>query len=209
MELAEITGIWAAALEDAGFDPADAKLYAFEGTRAPNQVGGVSWPRGMTITAPAEVEALANQLDDANSPQARGLWRVGVWLEGPVEAVAGVLRHELEHGRQFAAWGRPLYAKHDSARDVIEEHADRLPGNAWLYKQIPMEADADAAASTFLRSLYGDEQIDALIVSDDSIDQGLFRRATVQPIETLMTRMSYFVGVSGPQLAWEFASQSE
>jgi hypothetical protein len=50
------------------------------------------------------------QLDDANAPAHRNLHRIVVPAEPP-DAItfAALVRHELEHARQFDALGRPIF----------------------------------------------------------------------------------------------------
>jgi len=89
--------------------------------------------------------------------------RVAIWTSRKSEiAMAALLRHELEHSLQFAAHGQLIRRRFEVSQDILGEAAKGVPNNGFLRQNIPMEADANAAAAHFVRRHYGDKQVDAV-----------------------------------------------
>ena len=143
----DLDELWRAALNDAGIDPGDALMFVFPGAGSKNGDTAKTWVRGVLIDDPNDCESLGIHLEEANSDWARAVCRVAIWTDRSHEGVAGLMRHELEHSRQFDVHGEALQRLHARAVDVLIEHAGGSPGSNSLYNAIPMEADANAAAA--------------------------------------------------------------
>ncbi len=194
---------------DAEIDRADALLFRIVDT-SDNADLGKCWLRNVEISEPADRITLGTQLAAANVPDAQIKWRAGVRIDQGPEAVAGLIRHELEHCRQYAIAdpGTGLLNLHFAAQESLAPAHD-LPGSNELYNKIPMELDADAAASCFARRKFGDARIDALVAAGNP-HRALFRESGdyQRPSrKQLFARMRAFIDVEGPALAQEFASR--
>jgi hypothetical protein len=197
--------LWRAALAHAGVDPVEAMLLLFPGDTFANGDSAKLWHRGAVIADPDAVGTLGQQVDEANQAGNINRWRVGVRTGRPFESIGGLLRHELEHSRQFDSLGSDLQCLHDRAVEVLNTFARGLPGGASLYNRIPMEADANAASAVFVRARFGEPHIEALVKGGHE-DAALFRATTPpQQIDTLRDRMVEFIRVDGARLAKEFA----
>ncbi|HET8895294.1 MAG TPA: hypothetical protein VFM96_14475 [Gaiellaceae bacterium] len=109
-----------------------------------------------------------------------------------LEGVAALIRHELEHARQRDAHGQRLMELYNIAENVISERVGGLPGGGFLYQVIPVEMDANAAASSFIREHFSQERIDELLHAGDK-DGSAFRSLVGPgPIEELPERMMHF-----------------
>jgi hypothetical protein len=168
----------------------------------------MTWLRGTLIEDPEELAALGVHADDASSEASRGARRVVVSTDRSREGIAAAMRHELEHSHQLEEFGATLQQRHAVAKEVLAEHAGdagQLAGAAALYNAIPMEADANAAAATFARNMFGDDRINALIHGEDP-DAALFRPTQPPgPLDTLLDRMGQFIINDGPAAARNFA----
>jgi hypothetical protein len=97
----------------------------------------------------------------ANSPGNRELHRLTVpAAPGDRATFAALLRHELEHARQYEALGGQICDMHDFVLDrVLGEVADDLGGCGGLVNQIPTEIDCNAAASVYVASRFTAEEV--------------------------------------------------
>ena len=196
----DIDELWQATLRDAHIEAFDARLIKLPGERAPNGVSAMTWVRDDTIFP----EDLGGPVGDANDEEIRDLRRVAIWINRIPEGNAGLLRHELEHTHQYEDHGKGLQQLHACAEDILIRHAGGVPKSGSLYNLIPMEADANAAASAFVRSIFGDERIDSLLAARDE-HSGLFRAGEPpKPVATLKTRMEDFVA-HAERIATDFA----
>ncbi len=203
-----IDEIWRAALADAGIQYACATLFRVPGESSSDGLGAKTWAPGSTIDDPNDMVVLGSQLEGANSDLGRASCRVAVWIDRSPEGIAALIRHELEHNLQFQVHGAVLQRLHDRALNVLVQHAGGLPGSGALYNAIPMEADANAAASRFVRKRYGDERIYSLIRAEDK-DAAAFRStAPPLPLHSLRQRMKAFIETEGPELARAFAERA-
>jgi hypothetical protein len=141
---------------------------------------------------------------EANGEPGRSKRRVAIWTDHSEEGIAATLRHELEHTIQHEGQGRVLQRLHDEAFDVLCRIAGGLPGSNLLYNMIPMEQDANAAAAVFVRSLFGDARIDALVASGDKHSAMFQSREGPQRVASMRERMENFVHTDGPRIATEF-----
>jgi hypothetical protein len=85
-------------------------------------------------------------------------YRVVCWLGLPDPIILAVLRHELEHARQWK-WGggKKAFELAAAERDLMDDVGYRcLPANGQIYNLVPIELDANGAASQFVRSQEGD-----------------------------------------------------
>jgi|SRR5665213_1997187 len=197
--------MWQAALLDAGIDATDARLIELQGKHAPNRVSAMTWVRGDRMFP----EDLGGPVGDLNEDHVRGLRRVAIWVDRSPEGSAGLLRHELEHTNQYERFGKLLQQLHARAESILIQYAGGIEGSAQLYNKIPMEVDANAAASAFVRSIFGDALIDSRVANGDE-HIALFRRqAPPEPIESLRTRMEGFVSTEAGRISTEFALRSQ
>jgi hypothetical protein len=120
-------------------------------------------------------------------------YRVALHVERPVEGIAALLRHELEHAMQYDAdVGQRLHRLYVLAVEVICERVGGLPGGGFLYQLIPVELDANAAAATYVRGRFGEARISMLLAADHP-DSAAFRSLVPPPArETLADRMLHF-----------------
>jgi hypothetical protein len=218
----DLAEIWTAALVDAGVDASDAVLYPFAGKQSSTGYVARTWARGALVTEPGDVAAFGDNLAVANNKQARGLRRVAVWTDWPPEALAGLIRHELEHSLQFDADSHGMFEddlqelyhqamvalyKSALALGMPTSETNGVIGGGELYNQIPMEVDANAAASWFVRSRFGDKRID-LLVQNDNAHVALFRRSRMpEPVATIRARMEEFVSHGAARAARQFAAK--
>jgi hypothetical protein len=141
----------------------------------------------------------------------RDSYRITCWLGLPDPVVRAVLRHELEHAKQWR-WGggKLMFQLALAERDVMDEVSyARLPANGQVYNLVPIELDANGAASRYARQVEGPDRADEYAAS---IDPGLFRlRPPPEPYETLALRvichgavwpeaLEKFFGFYGPPL---------
>jgi hypothetical protein len=125
---------------------------------------------------------------EANAYPQIQLHRVCVWHEGPSEPVIGaLLRHELEHARQWDALGRHLGGLYDLATDLLDLKAGGLDGCKGMHvNTIPAERDCDAAAAMFLREHHSDAVADVCRSEHRKLACSL---VGAQPLGTLVARM--------------------
>lgn len=120
----------------------------------------------------------------------RGKFRVTCYLGFPSdEHTTGIIRHELEHVVQFKGGGGTRTFKLAKALYEVLDHVgyQALPANGQVYNLIPIELDANGAASRFVRIVYGAEHADRLA---REVDPGIFRRRPgPEDVETLPMRL--------------------
>lgn len=101
------------------------------------------------------------QREEANSEENRKLHRIAIPAE-PDDRVlfAALLRHELEHARQWDAHVG-IFELHDFIEyDVLQEIAGGLDGcGGGLINTIPTEMDCNAAASVYIACRFSDAEI--------------------------------------------------
>lgn len=189
--------VWLGALGDAGISPDQALLFTFSGTASPDGECATYMRRGESI----EVVGLDDELDAELNNDANGCvdaYRVLLWTERSLEGSAALIRHELEHARQLDA-RHEIQALHQLALDVV-----RLdPDSGQLYQRIPAEADANAAAGTWVRSYFGAGLIDRL-VEDGDPDAAALRPSEPPPSpDDLPERMvDFFVSIADQCRRW-------
>jgi hypothetical protein len=160
-----IIALWGDALADAGVDDADVHLVVCAGAAGPGPTTGASYNRGDELPGSLDADGIvvtSQKLAEANAPENRSRLRVAILEDvdpdDPEEVafLAAVMRHELEHCKQWQA-GSEASALYSLVTQVIEHVADgdqELAG--WLINMQPIEADANAASSAYLRRKHPD-----------------------------------------------------
>lgn len=192
-----LEAVWLGALGDAGISPDQALLFTFPGTASPDGECATYMRRGESI----EVVGLDDELDAELNNDANGCvdaYRVLLWTERSLEGSAALIRHELEHARQFDL--RP------EVRDLRELAVAVIrldPASGQLYQRIPAEGDANAAAGAWVRSYFGAGLIDRL-VEDGDPDAAALRPSEPPPSpDDLPDRMvDFFVSIADQCRRW-------
>jgi len=190
---AEIEEVWLATLADAEVDPDDALLYLVDGENGSTGHAARYLYQHRELHPEGEPEEIHQLLTEMNNDDCIDAHRVVVFKDRTIEGIAALIRHELEHGRQYNAFGQKLVELGGLAEHVICERVAGLVGGGFLYQTIPLEMDANAAAAAFVRQRFGPERIDALLAAGDK-DGAAFRSLVgPPPLETLPERMIRFV----------------
>lgn len=145
-----------AALADAGFDQSQILIIPCP-ARSSDGLLAKCWPGGQRIHD-GDYELTEADLATANSRNYRQFPKVAVHVGHSPELVAALLRHELEHVRQFQALNC-AQALHDEAVKALQP-LRAIPNSGKFYQLIPMERDANAAARNFVRQHYGSQRIE-------------------------------------------------
>ena len=160
-----IVAEWHAALVDAGLDDGDVHLVVCSGAALAGPPKGASYNRGDALTGAPDADGIVvttEKLAEANAPENLSRYRVAVLEDidpdDPVEVafLAAVMRHELEHCRQWEAGSQAseLYGLVDKVtRLVCGDDEERC---SELINIQPIEGDANAASSAYLRRRYPD-----------------------------------------------------
>jgi hypothetical protein len=175
---------WKAALLDASIGESRAKLYLFP--PGANLGGGrqavYQCPGDAASLEPEQrfMEVLNDDLD---------VHRVGIASGLEPHIAAGVIRHELEHARQFDRFGRGIFRIQDLIGVACWEKTGFVPvGGGFLINIIPPELDANAAAARFAW-LRHTEVLRAYMNEPDAGHQVLFRyQRGPEQIDTLVWR---------------------
>ena len=125
--------------------------------------------------------------------------------DDPVMVVA-IMRHELEHARQWDVHGDAILAVQVEYLWPALRTRSSGPGAARIYNLAPSELDAHAAAATFVRARHPDA-VESLVARDP--DNGcpliLLSRSGPEPVETLPFRTLGFASMFREVLdAWAF-----
>jgi hypothetical protein len=195
---------WLAALNDAGVLEDHAILVALPGDEAPDGCAAKCWPPVIGLGADEVPDEVRPWLDDLNRDDIRKGHRVALWTHRSVEGRAALLRHELEHGHQLAEHGMDLSGLHDLAEAIL----GGVPESGRLYQEMPMEADANAAASLFVRERFGHQRIDELVSAGHPDSAALRPGGLPGPLDTLMDRMIDFFVVHA-DLCMSFARATD
>jgi hypothetical protein len=173
---------WVSALRHAELDSSIA-LFAFAGT-GPNRINALYYP----TDAVAPPDQVPDAADRARVNAQLDRHRVGVWAEGKSRAVVGaLLRHELEHVRQWQRLRARQDALYTIAKDLLWRKAGNLDGcQGGLINTIPAEDDCNAAAAIYVREHHKDAV--AEICRSDDFRHLACSLVGPQPIETLPAR---------------------
>jgi hypothetical protein len=187
-----IEEVWLAALADAAIDPNDALLYVIDGEEGSKGYAARFLFRHREVRPEDEQDEVHPLLAEMNGDDCIDAYRVYVFESRSLEGAAALVRHELEHARQYDRFGQDLMDLYELAGDVIGERVVGLRGGAFLYQVIPVEFDANAAAAAFVRRRFGADRINALL--DDGDKDGAAFRSLVGPpdLNTLPERMLRF-----------------
>jgi hypothetical protein len=187
---------WRLALEDSGLDEEEARLYFFDDsprlspasadTLAPGQTIHAGWPP-------------ISELDRQSANDARDAFRIAVDREGrePI-LVWALVRHELEHCRQYKRYGTAISALGHAIDETLERLHPKLPGLYMLYNVMPSEQDANSSASAFSRRVFGTDPCDRLLDSDWAV---LVQEWPPADLETVGLRQACFAAVHADALA--------
>ena len=188
----EVEPEWLAALADAEIDPDAALLCCFPSSDCCGY-NAHTWLRSIPIVPHDDLRDVTPALHDMNDDECIDAYRVALWTDRRIEGIAALLRHELEHGRQLDAHRQPLVDLYALSIDVLNERVAGLAGGGLLYQMIPMEFDANAAASVFVRARFGSERVNRLLTAKD-VDSAAFRSLVPPPeVGTLPKRMVQFL----------------
>ncbi len=166
MSEAEIREECDSALADACIAPERVRFYLLAGLRTEGGHIGAAWFRPYMKIAPNDPGFPSDdaQRSEANSDDTRGLHRITVPAAPSDRATfAGLVRHELEHARQYEA-GVGIGDLHDFIEySVLPEVAGGLDGCAGaLINSMPDEIDCNAAASVYLTSRFSAGEVKAI-----------------------------------------------
>jgi hypothetical protein len=152
-----IVSAWQDALQDAAADDADYYLVTCAGAATQGAPKAVSFRRGKLLDGDVSEGGIvvgSAKLDEANAHA--GLNRVATfehWEEDdplPLAVLAGLLRHEIEHGRQRDLCPNS-FALYELTDAIIELAVGDKESRRALFHSQPVEWDANAAASRYLR----------------------------------------------------------
>jgi hypothetical protein len=172
---AQLQAAWKDAVADAGAMAVGVRLYP---TNAPVPAGATSAAfvaRNVVIDRTVLTDA---QVQDADLHTDRP--RIVLHVDAPREALIAKLRHELEHVMQWEyGGGEHLFLAYQACNAGVETFigTDRR-GSGVVYNMMPLEADANGAASRFMRTRLGDAVADRLA---DTAEGVLFRRQVRPP----------------------------
>jgi hypothetical protein len=155
---------------------------------------GAAWFRPYTSIEPDDPGFPGDdaQREEANNDANRALHRITVPAKPDGRVLfAALLRHELEHARQWDAQVGVFELQDFLECEVLPEIAEGLDGcRGWLINTMPSEMDCNAAASVYIAGRFSDAEI-------HPIRNGPNRylacsRLAPPPPETLPARMSAF-----------------
>jgi hypothetical protein len=188
-----IRGEWKAAHEHVGLDPTRSKLCFVDA--ADGNALSVHYPPVRELGADEMIDdSLAAVL---NEPAHRDLHRVVVldsFASGEIgrAKLAALLRHELEHARQWECWGDVPVELSCLFDEVISELVAKHPESGrQLYRAQPNERDANAAASDHLRRRFPDEVIERMLAGGDYVLAAT--KSMPEPLESLPLRNVVFL----------------
>lgn len=152
----ELQPIFIAACEDAGIAPTDVLVFPFAGKPASGLFDASFIAPGEVVFGQEVAHLESRQRGVINDDLTKPRLTLRVDPEPPV--VAGKLRHELEHVRQWqhVPDGRRLFVMYDAVLNFTGDFVgeDRR-ASAVLYNIIPFESDANAAAQAFTERVFG------------------------------------------------------
>lgn len=194
LESEELEAEWNAALQDAGFSPDRTRLYVVDAAQASDDVTFAVWHLpGRALVRDHEFPQPLD-LRDANAPEHIDLHRVVVWRDTTAPILGALLRHELEHARQWDALGPGIFNLYDVIKlGVLPHKAGGLAGCGGFYiNSIPAEQDANAAAAMYLESRHPE----ATQAIRDSEQRNLACSILPpEPVATLQARMLAYLAL--------------
>jgi hypothetical protein len=172
---------WPDLLADADLENEDVVLLFRHGEPGPNGWEAMHWGRYVQVQ---EDEFLVDaQRDEANADGVLGKHRVATWDSGRDDDMTllirvAALRHELEHARQWDQVGPIPFQMTWMVDDVLRVKLEGVPGGSLFYNFKPLEQDANAAASVYVRRT---RHADLVNVLARSRDHGQFARSLTPP----------------------------
>lgn len=185
----------AAALADAELTGEQVRFYRL-GELGPGHLGGGWFRPWMEIPDDAEAFPDAAQRAVANSAGHEERHRITVPAEPDDRATfAALVRHELEHARQYEETDGEICDPHDFVLGVVlPEIARGLDGcRGALVNQIPTEIDCNAAASVYLAGRFTADEVQK--IRDGRRSNLACSLIPPPPPETLPARMVAFAFV--------------
>jgi hypothetical protein len=134
------------------------RLYVVDAAQASDDATHAVWFRpGRKLVRDHEFPA-PHDVRDANHPDHIDLHRIVVWRDASAPIVGALLRHELEHARQWDALGAGIFELYDLIKEgVLPYKAGALDGCAGVYiNSMPAEQDANAAGAMYLSANHPD-----------------------------------------------------
>lgn len=148
----ELASAWEFACRHAGY-PIDGTLRLYYVPGPPSgEARAIHLHPGEEVVFEADRFPFAkNQLADANSPERLGGHRIAIRDLPDVGLAVAVLRHELEHARQYD-YSVSLYLSMGLVQDVVgrafrETSPETLEGSGLIYNALPHERDANGAGA--------------------------------------------------------------
>ncbi|MCW2984179.1 MAG: hypothetical protein JWR63_1749 [Conexibacter sp.] len=159
----------AAALADAGYTHEQVRFFALPGLGISHV--GASWFRPHQDIEPGDRAWPGNdaQRAEANSNENRDLHRIAIAAAPEDRATfAALVRHELEHARQWDAMLAIFDLQDFIEHDVLPEVVGGLDGcqAGALINTIPTEMDCNAAASVYISKRFSAAEVQAIRDSD-------------------------------------------
>lgn len=144
-----VTAEWPRLLENAGIAIERAQLIIVRERRPVGTAECAYCSPSMTPPLPARTNAVIRRIDPDRLAQHHHL--LGVWQELPAAdeiSTSALLRHELEHARQWERFGPQLVDELDTELKTVAEAVARS------YHCTPAEQAADDAARTWIESRF-------------------------------------------------------
>jgi hypothetical protein len=188
---------WFAALRDAEVEDLGVEVYACEATVDVDLPTAALFAPGNVLVGRQSRVLSARQLDQFKAHVDRH--RILLDSSASPLALSAKLRHELEHVRQWQHGGDPLFHVYHASNDGTERYVgeDRR-GSGVLYNIVPLEVDANAAASRFIRSRIDASLADQLSNSFDGI---LFRKQPPpEAVDTAGVRSVCFASLAAEEV---------
>jgi hypothetical protein len=161
MTEAEILAECNSAREDAEFAPEQIRFFRLIGLGSGHV--GAAWFRPHTDIESGNRMFPGNraQFAEANTADNRGLHRIAIPAEPDARALfAALVRHELEHARQWDAKPGIFDLQDFIENEILPEIAGGLDGcGGWLINTIPSEMDCNAAASVYIAERFSADEI--------------------------------------------------
>ena len=181
---------WRAAIEDAALAFETLRLFEMPGQMGPSGLCAVYVGQPGAQYNPEE-ESVLNALApiEAELAAAEEFHRVVVWRNNTAPVLAALLRHELEHVRQWERHGDGVFRLNRAHWPALFEKGGTR-GYKRLLNMAPLEVDASAAAARFVWRRHGNGlSIDAI----PPVHQPLFAfSGGPEPIDTLPERTIHF-----------------
>lgn len=195
----DIENEWEAAKQDVVGLKRDVVLLLRPGSECETMRYRACWFHPRRKAEPVVPDAVLDALNDRENG-CINTHRILLWADNrPIEMNAALLRHELQHALQYES-AENLPKLHELAEGVIR--MDDLNFGR-LYNQMPMERDANHAASEFVRGRFDSKAIDAL--ADNSDYQALLRSSAASKLSSLPDAIVKYLA-DLPDLCREYAA---